>query len=53
MVYHIAGLATSPAWLEEMRRFTKELEKEPMYAGLGAAVAEQLKLLREQNKDGE
>jgi hypothetical protein len=43
-----------PAWIDEMRRWTKELEKHEsgFYVGLGAAVAERLKLLREQEKDG-
>jgi hypothetical protein len=54
MVNHIAKLAMNPAWIDEMRRFTKELEKEEsgFYKGLGVAVAERLKLLREQKKDG-
>jgi hypothetical protein len=54
MVNHIAKLAMNPAWIDEMRRFTKELEKDEsgFYKGLGVAVAEQLKLLREQEKGG-
>ena len=54
MVNHIAKLAMNPAWIDEMRRFTKELEKEEsgFYKGLGVAVAERLKLLREQKKGG-
>jgi hypothetical protein len=54
MTNHIAKLALNPAWIDEMRRFTKELESDEsgFYKGLGAAVAEQLKLLREQKKDG-
>jgi hypothetical protein len=54
MVNHIAKLAMNPAWIDEMRRFTKELEKEEsgFYKGLGVAVAERLKLLKEQKKGG-
>jgi hypothetical protein len=54
MVNHISRLAMMPAWIDEMRRWTKELEKHEsgFYVGLGAAVAERLKLLREQEKDG-
>jgi hypothetical protein len=54
MVNHIAKLAMNPAWIDEMRRFTKELESDEsgFYKGLGVAVAERLKLLRAQKKDG-
>jgi len=54
MTNHIAKLAMMPAWIDEMRRFTKELESEEsgFYKGLGVAVAERLKLLREQKKGG-
>jgi hypothetical protein len=54
MTNHIAKLAMNPAWIDEMRRFTKELEKEEsgFYKGLGVAVAERLKLLKEQKKGG-
>ena len=54
MVNHIAKLAMMPAWLDEMRRFTKELEAEEsgFYKGLGVAVAERIKSLKEQEKDG-
>ena len=54
MVNHIAKLAMNPAWIDEMRRFTKSLEQEEsgFYKGLGVAVAERLKLLREQKKGG-
>jgi hypothetical protein len=54
MTNHIAKLAMNPAWIDEMRRFTKSLEQEEsgFYKGLGVAVAEQLKLLREQKKGG-
>ena len=54
MVNHIAKLAMNPAWIDEMRRFTKSLEQEEsgFYKGLGVAVAERLKLLKEQEKGG-
>jgi hypothetical protein len=48
MVNHIASLAMNPAWIDEMRRFTKSLEQEEsgFYKGLGLAVAERLKYLK-------
>jgi hypothetical protein len=54
MTNHIAKLAMNPAWIDEMRRFTKELEKEEsgFYKGLGVAVAERIKSLKEQKKGG-
>ena len=54
MVNHIAKLAMNPAWIDEMRRFTKSLEQEEsgFYKGLGLKVAERLKLLKEQKKGG-
>ena len=55
MTNHIAKLAMMPAWIDEMRRFTKSLEQEEsgFYKGLGVAVAERLKLLKEQQKNGD
>jgi hypothetical protein len=54
MVNHIARFAMMPAWIDEMRRFTKELEQHEsgFYKGLGLAVAERIKLLKEQEKGG-
>ncbi len=54
MVNHIAKLAMNPAWIDEMRRFTKELEQHEsgFYKGLGLAVAERIKLLKEHEKGG-
>jgi hypothetical protein len=54
MTNHIAKLAMNPAWIDEMRRWTKELEKHEsgFYKGLGAAVAERIKSLKEQEKGG-
>jgi hypothetical protein len=44
-----------PAWLDEMRRWTKELEahESGFYKGLGVAVAERIKSLKEQPKNGD
>ena len=55
MTNHIAKLAMMPAWIDEMRRFTKELESEEsgFYKGLGVAVAERIKSLKEQQKNGD
>jgi hypothetical protein len=54
MVNHIAKLAMNPAWIDEMRRFTKSLEQEEsgFYKGLGLKVAERIKSLKEQEKGG-
>ncbi len=54
MTNHIAKLAMMPAWLDEMRRWTKELEanESGFYKGLGVAVAERIKSLKEQEKGG-
>jgi hypothetical protein len=54
MVNHIAELAMNPAWIDEMRRFTKELEAQEsgFYKGLGLKVAERIKSLKEQEKGG-
>ena len=54
MVNHIARLAMMPAWIDEMRRWTLELEKHESgyYKGLGAAVKKRIELLRKQKQDG-
>ena len=54
MTNHIAKLAMMPAWIDEMRRWTRELERHEsgFYVGLGAAVAERIKSLKEQKKGG-
>jgi hypothetical protein len=39
-----------PHWLDEMRRFTKELQEQELFKGLGLAVADKIKLLKEQQK---
>lgn len=55
MVSHIARFAMMPAWIDEMRRWTKELEQHESgyYKGLGVAVAERIKLLKEQKQSGQ
>lgn len=54
-VMHYAKLALLPGWIDEARHSVMKLEKEhpDLYAGLGAAVSEQIKLLKEQPKNGE
>jgi hypothetical protein len=54
MVNHIAKLAMMPAWIDEMRRWTLELEKHESgyYKGLGAAVKQRIELLQKQKQDG-
>lgn len=54
IINHIARFAMMPAWIDEMRRWTKTLEEHEsgMYKGLGLAVAERLKYLKEQQKTG-
>lgn len=54
MVDHIAKLAMNPAWIEEMRRFTKELESDEsgFYKGLGLAVKKQIELFEQQKRNG-
>jgi hypothetical protein len=54
MVSHIARFAMMPAWIDEMRRWAKELEQHESgyYKGLGVAVAERIKLLKELHKTG-
>lgn len=47
---HIAKFAMMPHWLDEMRRFTKELQQQEIYQGLGLAVADRIKLLKEQKE---
>lgn len=53
-VNHFAQLALSPGWIDEARHSVMKLEKEhpDLYDGLGAAVAERIKLLKEQAKNG-
>jgi hypothetical protein len=54
MTNHIAKLAMNPAWIDEMRRFTKSLEQEEsgFYKGLGLKVAERIKSFKEHEKNG-
>lgn len=55
LINHIARYAMMPHWVEEMRRWTLELQKEhpTVFGGLGAAVAERIKSLKEQANIGE
>lgn len=54
IVNHIARFAMMPHWLDEMRRFTKELESEhgEHFEGLGKAVKQRMDFLKQQkNRD--
>jgi hypothetical protein len=55
IVDNIARFAMKPHWLDEMRRYTKELEAQEgeIFKGLGKKVADRIKTLKEQKKDGE
>lgn len=50
IVDHIARFAMKPQWLDEMRRYTKELEAQEgeIFKGLGNKVAERIKTLKDQ-----
>lgn len=54
-VEHYAKLALTPGWIDEARHSVMKLEKEhpDVYAGLGAAVAERIKSLKEAQKNGD
>jgi hypothetical protein len=54
MVNHCAKMALDPGFLDEARHTVKKLEKEhpETYTGLGLAVADQIKLLKLQSKNG-
>ncbi len=54
MVNHCAKMALDPGFLDEARHTVKKLENEhpETYTGLGLAVADQIKLLKLQSKDG-
>jgi hypothetical protein len=53
-VESFAESAMNPAFIDNARFMVMKLEKEhpDLYDGLGAAVAEQLKLLKERKKGG-
>lgn len=55
IVNHIARFAMMPHWLDEMRRFTKELEatEGEYYKGLGLAVKQRIEFLKQQPKNGD
>jgi hypothetical protein len=54
-VESFAESAMNPAFIDNARHMVKELQTQypELYGGLGAAVAEQIKLLKEQKKGGE
>jgi len=54
-INHFARLALNPGWIDEARHSVMKLEKEhpDLYAGLGAAVAERIKSLKEAQKTGD
>jgi hypothetical protein len=55
LISHIARFAMMPHWLDEMRRFTKELEatEGDFYKGLGQAVKQRIEFLKQQQKNGD
>ena len=55
IINHIANYAMMPHWIEEMRRFTKELEssEHECYKGLGAAVKQRIESLKKAQKNGD
>lgn len=51
LIDHIARFAMMPHWLDEMRRFTKELEAQgELFKGLGQAVKQRINFLKQQQK---
>lgn len=54
IVNHIARFAMMPHWLDEMRRFTKELQAQEgeVYKELGQAVKQRIEFLKQQ-KNGD
>lgn len=54
IVESFAQSAMNPAFIDNARHMVKELQTQypSVYGGLGAAVAERLKSLQEQKKDG-
>lgn len=54
IIDHIARFAMMPHWIDEMRRFTKELEaKDEIFQGLGQAVKQRIDFLKQQQKTGD
>ena len=45
-VEHYARLALIPGWIDYVRHQVKELEKIPMFKGLGKAVGQRIKELK-------
>lgn len=54
-INHFAKLALMPGWIDEARHSVMKLEKDypEVYGGLGAAVAERIKSLKEAQKNGD
>ena len=44
-VEHYANLALKPGWIDYVRHQVREMEKHPMFKGLGKAVAQRIKEL--------
>jgi hypothetical protein len=54
IIHHIARYAMMPHWIDEMRRFTKELEAQgELYEGLGLAIKQRIDFLKQQQKNGD
>jgi len=54
IVDHIARFAMKPHWLDEMRRFTKELQAhDEAFKELGQAVKQRIEFLKQQPKNGD
>ena len=54
MTNHIARLAQNPGWIDEMRRFTKELEacESGAWKGIWQDIKQRLEFLKSQQKNG-
>ena len=53
-VEHYARLALTPGWIDEARHSVMKLEKQQpeLFAGLGAAVAQEIASLKKAQKNG-
>jgi len=49
-VEHYANLALQQGWIDYVRHQVKELEKTPMFKGLGKAVGKRIKELNASNR---
>lgn len=54
IIKHYAKLALMPGWIDEARHSVMKLEKQQpeLFAGLGAAVAQEIASLKEAQKNG-